>query len=43
MPNVIITPHAAFYSEESVEEVRRDTCLNVVRIFQGPEPISRLV
>ena len=43
MANVIITPHVAFYSEEAVEQVRRDTCENIVRLFQGREPISRLV
>lgn len=41
--NVIITPHVAYYSEESIEQARRETCENLVRFFRGQEPISRLV
>lgn len=43
MNNVIITPHVAYYSEESIEQARRETCENLVRFFRGEEPISRLV
>ena len=42
-PQVILTPHAAFYSEEAVAEVRRDTCVNVVRVLKGEAPINRVV
>lgn len=40
---VIITPHAAFYSEEAVEQVRADTVVNVVNVFKGDPPINRVV
>ena len=43
MDNVILTPHVAYYSEESTLEARRQTCENLVRFFRGEEPISRLV
>ena len=43
MENVILTPHVAYYSEESTLEARRQTCENLVRFFRGEEPISRLV
>lgn len=42
-PQVIITPHAAFYSEEAVEDVRRDTCINVVNFFSGDPLVNRVV
>lgn len=43
MDNVILTPHVAYYSEESTLEARKQTCENLVRFFRGEEPISRLV
>ena len=33
--NVIFTPHAAFYSETALEEVRRRSAENVVNYLQG--------
>ncbi len=33
MDNVIITPHAAFYSKEAIEEVRRRSASNVMNYF----------
>ena len=42
MDNVILTPHVAYYSEESTLEARRQTCENLVRFFRGEEPISRV-
>jgi len=43
MPNVIITPHVAYYSIEAVIQSRRETAENITLFFQGKEPISRLV
>jgi len=34
-PNVIITPHSAFYSDESFEELRRKTAIEAKRIILG--------
>lgn len=42
-PQVIITPHAAFYSEEAVDQVRADTVINIVNLFQGKAPINQVV
>ena len=35
MENVILTPHAGFYSEEALEEVRRRSALNVAYFFEN--------
>lgn len=37
-PKVITTPHAAFYSEDSVIEVRTRAAKEVVRVLTGQEP-----
>lgn len=39
-PNAIVTPHMAFYSVESEEELRRLTCDEVVRALAGDPPRS---
>ena len=36
--NVIITPHIAWYSEESIEEARIQAAENVVRFVKGDLP-----
>ncbi len=33
--NVIITPHAAFYSKESMEDMQRISCENIVNFIRG--------
>ncbi len=38
MPNVILTPHAAWYSEDSEVEIRSKTAQNVVDVLQGRRP-----
>jgi D-3-phosphoglycerate dehydrogenase / 2-oxoglutarate reductase len=38
MPNVIVTPHAAFLSSASLLEAREKTCLEVVRALRGETP-----
>lgn len=38
LENVILTPHAAFYSEKSVIELRRKSFEEAVRIAKGEEP-----
>ena len=35
---VIVTPHAAYYSETSQQELRRRTLLNVTDLLQGKDP-----
>jgi D-3-phosphoglycerate dehydrogenase / 2-oxoglutarate reductase len=40
LDNVIITPHAAYYSEESVRTVREFAASEVVRVLTGEPPIS---
>ncbi|WP_437336248.1 C-terminal binding protein [Sorangium sp. So ce296] len=40
LENVVISPHAAYYSEESIEFVRRFAASEVVRVLSGQEPMS---
>jgi D-3-phosphoglycerate dehydrogenase / 2-oxoglutarate reductase len=40
LDNVVITPHAAFYSEESLQTVRRFPAEEVVRVISGQAPLS---
>ena len=38
MPNVILTPHAAYYSERSVDVVRRETLNEALAVLRGQRP-----
>jgi D-3-phosphoglycerate dehydrogenase len=38
MPNVILTPHTAFYSQESLIELETRTAQEVVRVLSGKKP-----
>ncbi len=40
LDNVIITPHAAYYSEEAIGTVRRFAAEEVVRVLSGQPPLS---
>lgn len=40
LDNVIITSHAAFYSESSIEDLKYKTALNVLKVLKGEEPIN---
>jgi D-3-phosphoglycerate dehydrogenase len=40
LDNVIITPHAAYYSEESIHAVRQIAAEEVVRVLSGMRPLS---
>ncbi len=39
LPNVIVTPHAAWYSEQSVEEVKRISASEIARVLSGQRPL----
>lgn len=43
LPNVVVTPHAAWYSEESFEELKRRTVMNAVDACLGRRPENVLV
>ncbi|MFT4037100.1 MAG: C-terminal binding protein [Thermomicrobiales bacterium] len=38
MPNVILTPHSAYYSERSVDVVRRETLVEALKVLRGQRP-----
>jgi D-3-phosphoglycerate dehydrogenase len=40
LDNVVITPHAAYYSEEAIDTVRRFAAEAVVRVLTGRPPLS---
>jgi D-3-phosphoglycerate dehydrogenase / 2-oxoglutarate reductase len=40
LPNIVITPHAAYYSEESITTVRDFAAHEVVRVLTGRPPLS---
>ena len=40
MKNVILTPHIAWYSEESIKTLQRKVAEEVVRVLQGHQPLN---
>jgi D-3-phosphoglycerate dehydrogenase len=40
MPNVLLTPHTAFYSEESQRDLQRRAAEEVARVLRGEQPRS---
>ena len=40
--NLIVTPHAAFYTSDSYEEMRRRACEEVIRVLNGEETENRV-
>ena len=40
LDNFTITPHLAFYSERSIQEVRIKSALNIAKVLAGEEPVN---
>ena len=40
LPNAVVTPHSAYYSEESIHTVRDFAAHEVVRVLTGQRPLS---
>ncbi|MEX2623531.1 MAG: C-terminal binding protein [Acidimicrobiia bacterium] len=42
VPNLIVTPHLAYYSEQSLAELQRKATTQVVKVLSGAEPDYRV-
>ncbi|MBT7856974.1 MAG: hypothetical protein HN720_08615 [Nitrospinaceae bacterium] len=42
IPGCIITPHSAWYSSAAMEELRRKSAEEVVRVLSGKKPKNRI-
>jgi D-3-phosphoglycerate dehydrogenase / 2-oxoglutarate reductase len=42
VPNLIATPHMAYYSEESLQESQRKAATQVIKVLKGEEPDYRV-
>ena len=42
VPNLIATPHMAYYSEESLQESQRKATTQVIKVLSGKEPDYRV-
>lgn len=38
--NVIVTPHAGFYSESALEELKYKAAVNVLKVLKGEKPVN---
>jgi D-3-phosphoglycerate dehydrogenase len=38
LPNVVVTPHTAWYSEQSAEEVKQISASEIARVLSGQKP-----
>jgi D-3-phosphoglycerate dehydrogenase len=43
VPNLIATPHSAFYSEEAIAESQTRAAQAIVDVLSGREPRNRVV
>jgi D-3-phosphoglycerate dehydrogenase len=43
VPGLLVTPHVAYYSETSVEEAKRNSVGEIVRVIRGEEPLNPVV
>lgn len=39
LENTVLTDHSAWYSEESIVEMKTKACMNILEVFEGRQPI----
>jgi D-3-phosphoglycerate dehydrogenase len=42
-PGLFVTPHTAYYSLTSVEQAKRDSCGEIIRVINGEQPANPVV
>jgi len=42
-PNLVVTPHAAFYSDESIAESQTKAAGSIVAVIRGEEPAYKVI
>jgi D-3-phosphoglycerate dehydrogenase len=42
-PRLLVTPHVAYYSETSVEEAKRNSAGEIIRVIRGEVPLNPVV
>lgn len=42
VPNLVVTPHMAYYSEQALEEMQRKATTQVIKVLTGEEPDYRV-
>jgi D-3-phosphoglycerate dehydrogenase len=43
VPGLLVTPHTAYYSQTSVEEAKRNSVGEIIRVIRGEEPLNPVV
>jgi D-3-phosphoglycerate dehydrogenase len=38
LPNLLVTPHMAYYSEESIAESQRKAAIQIIKVLTGGQP-----
>ena len=42
LENIILTPHVAFFTQDSLEDLRRSSCEEAIRVMSGEQPRNKV-